>query len=121
MGYIYKITNNINNKIYIGQTIRSLEKRWKEHIFKSKSGTHMNLPLARAIRKYGAENFTISLVEEVADEELNDKEKYYINYYDSYHTGYNATLGGDGGIAHTISDEEAQKFYLIGMNIKLFL
>ena len=69
----------------------------------------MNLPLARAIRKYGAENFTISLVEEVADEELNDKEKYYINYYDSYHTGYNATLGGDGGIAHTISDEEAQK------------
>ena len=109
MGYIYKITNNINNKIYIGQTIRSLEKRWKEHIFKSKSGDHMNLPLARAIRKYGAENFTISLIEEVADEELNDREKYYINYYDSYHTGYNATLGGDGGIAHTISDEEAKK------------
>ena len=72
MGYIYKITNDINNKIYIGLTSRNLDIRFKEHLKDSK--TDLNRPLYRAMNKYGAEHFTISLIEEVPDEILSQRE-----------------------------------------------
>ena len=93
---IYKITNKINGKVYIGQSV-DIERRWKEHRqrpFNSNSKQYES-PLYRAIRKHGLDNFTFQVVEEGLPSELNDKETYWINYYDSYSNGYNLTLGGD--------------------------
>lgn len=97
MPYIYKITNNINNKIYIGKTVETVEKRWKEHIVDSKKKTCKNRPLYQAINKYGIEHFSIEEIEEVQNEILlNERERFWIEYFGSFKNGYNATLGGDG-------------------------
>jgi group I intron endonuclease len=89
---IYKITNRINGKIYIGQTVRSLQYRWKCH-----RHANDNCVFHKAIRKYGAENFTVEQIDTACDgEELNRKEKYWIAYYNStLPNGYNSTDGGD--------------------------
>lgn len=94
MAYIYKITNNINNKIYIGKTFYSLEKRFKEHCRDSQKNRNEKRPLYLAMNKYGIENFSISLIEETDIPE--EREKYWIEYYGSFKNGYNATVGGDG-------------------------
>lgn len=95
MGIIYKIQNIINDKIYIGQTQISLEKRWNEHLRDTK---RRDYKFHRAIRKYGEESFSKEIIEEVSDDMLNEREIYWISYYDSYHNGYNSTLGGDGSL-----------------------
>lgn len=95
MGYIYKITNNQNNKIYIGKTQRTINIRWKEHK-KDCFNKEKDNKLYRAMRKYGVENFTIEQLEIVPDYKLSDKEKLYIQKYNSYYSGYNSTFGGDG-------------------------
>lgn len=94
--YIYKITNVINNKCYIGKTIGSIEKRWKEHCHDSQKTDIGNRPLYIAMKKYGIENFSIEEVESCDISILNEREMYWINYFNSYKTGYNATKGGDG-------------------------
>lgn len=94
MGYIYKITNDINNKIYIGFTARNLDIRFKEHLTDRLRETER--PLYRAMNKYGVEHFSIVLIEEVPDKDLQEREQYWITQYNSYHNGYNATIGGDG-------------------------
>lgn len=88
---IYKITNKINNKIYIGQS-QNIFSRWAEHRYEAK--TNMK-PLYKAMRKYGIENFIFEIIEECEIEKLNDREVYWIKYYDSYNKGYNLTPGGD--------------------------
>ena len=94
MSYIYKITNNINNKIYVGKTEFSIEKRFKEHCKDAFRERNEKRPLYAAMRKYGVENFEISLIEETDNPE--EREVYWIGYYDGYTKGYNATRGGDG-------------------------
>lgn len=94
MAYIYKITNDINGKIYVGKTYQSIDKRFKEHIKDSKRQRCKNRPLYRAINKYGVEHFHIDKIEETNFPE--EREQYWIQYFNSYHKGYNATLGGDG-------------------------
>lgn len=96
VGYIYKITNDINQKIYIGQTTKTLEQRLKGHISDAIHGTDVNRPLLNAIRKYGAEHFKIELIEKCDSSIINEREIYWISYYDAYYTGYNAALGGQG-------------------------
>lgn len=96
MGYIYKITNNINGKGYVGKTERSIEIRWSEHTRPSR--WKMDLPLYRAFLKYGIDNFSIEEVEECDDTILDEREIYWINYFDTYKRGYNCTAGGEGGI-----------------------
>ena len=99
-GFIYKITNDINNKIYIGQTSTTIEERFNSH---KKDMTKRNLehrPLYNAMNKYGIEHFSIELIEEVEIKLLGEREKFWIQYFDSYHNGYNATLGGDGTISY---------------------
>ena len=97
MGYIYKITNDINNKVYIGKTMDTIQHRWQEHCHDYLKRDEEKRPLYRAMKKYGIEHFHICQVEEVIDwEELSKQEIYWIAYYDSYHNGYNATIGGDG-------------------------
>ena len=96
MSKIYKITNDINNKIYVGKTIASLERRFKEHCADSTRRDDENRPLYRAMNKYGIEHFSIHLIEECADEDASAREQYWIGFYKSYTEGYNATLGGEG-------------------------
>lgn len=94
MAYIYKITNDINQKIYIGKTTRSIQERWREHCKNAYNPTIENRPLYRAILKYGLDHFHIEEVEETDNPE--EREKYWIEYYGSFKNGYNATSGGDG-------------------------
>ena len=89
-----KIVNNINQKIYIGKTEFSLEKRFKEHCRDALKESNRDRPLYRAMRKYGIENFRIELIEETSNPE--EREIYWIEQYGSFKNGYNATLGGDG-------------------------
>lgn len=98
---IYKITNKINGKVYIGKTTCCIEKRFREHLNDSKKNRYNKRPLYDAINKYGEENFSIEVVEtNIPDEEINEKEIFYIKQFNSYvgfksSNGYNATLGGD--------------------------
>lgn len=94
MAYIYKITNDINQKIYIGKTEFSIEKRFKEHCQDAFRDRNEKRPLYAAMRKYGTEHFHIELIEETNIPE--EREKYWIEQYRSFKNGYNATLGGDG-------------------------
>ena len=96
MPYIYQIVNNINQKVYVGKTNFSIEKRWKEHIHDSKKEEISNRPLYKAMNKYGLENFSIEVLEEVSLDEVNEKEIYWIEKLGSFKYGYNATKGGDG-------------------------
>lgn len=96
---IYKITNKINGKCYIGKTTKTVEWRWKIHIRHSKFDND-HLLFHRAIKKYGVENFILEIIDTADNEnELNEKEKYWIEYYKSYlkENGYNLTKGGEGG------------------------
>lgn len=94
MGYIYKIENNINHKIYIGQTVKFYEERFKQHKVNYTKEYFSQIVLYKAFNKYGIENFTFSVIEEVDNKLLDEREKYWISYYNSYYDGYNSTLGG---------------------------
>ena len=97
MAYIYKIINDINNKVYIGKTTETIQKRWKEHLNDYNKSRYEKRPLYNAMNKYGIEHFHIEEIEYVENiEKLEERETYWIAYYDSYHSGYNATIGGDG-------------------------
>lgn len=109
IGYIYKVTNKINGKIYIGQTIQSVKDRWHRHCGKSGiSKAELNTHFKRAILKYGKENFTIETIEVCDSTKLNDREKFYISYYNSYINGYNSTIGGQGGTKPFKTSEESE-------------
>ena len=97
-GIIYKITNTVNNKVYIGQTKLTLQQRWGMHK-RSVKKQSMDGLLQRAFRKYGIEVFLIDVLEDNIPniEMLNTKEKYYIEKYASFgECGYNMTTGGEG-------------------------
>ena len=113
MYYIYKYTNKINGKVYIGQT-NNLQKRFNGHkseAFNPKSKGY-NLPFHCAIRKYGIKNFIYEVLEEIEDGEsqdfINDREIFFIDFYHSLTTenGYNLTVGGDGCPKSPLTYEE---------------
>lgn len=101
---IYKITNQINGKVYIGQSI-NIERRWRRH---KSDVENRDYPIYRAIRKYGLENFYFEIVEETLVSELNEKERYWISFYGSAFSekGYNLTLGGNSSSGNIISLED---------------
>lgn len=87
---IYKFTNKINKKVYIGQSI-DIQRRYREHI-SLKPG---NKVFHSALIKYGIENFDFEIIEECEIKELDEKEKYYIQYFNSLvPNGYNVSTGG---------------------------
>ena len=88
---IYKITNKINGKIYIGQS-NNIERRFKEH---KRLGEKSRIPVDLAISKEGKENFSFEVLEECQIEQLNEKETYWIQYFNSIEYGYNCSIGGD--------------------------
>lgn len=103
MGFIYKVTNKINQKVYIGKTLESVEKRYKEHCQEAKNKRTNHRPFHFALNKYGIENFEVETLEEVDNSIIDAREQYWIQYYQSYilyGNGYNATLGGDGTIKY---------------------
>lgn len=95
MPYIYKITNKLNRKIYIGKTMQTIGERFIIHC-RDAQKSYKNRPLYDAINKYGQHNFSIEVVEECSDLILNEREKFWIEYFGSFKNGYNATIGGDG-------------------------
>lgn len=107
---VYKITNKINNKVYIGITSKGISARWKEHLYNAEHGCPFKLH--RAICKYGKDNFTIELIDFCNSwEELTKKEKEYIKQYRSSEDefGYNLTEGGDGTFGRYHSEETKDK------------
>ena len=104
MGFIYKITNLLNQHCYIGQTSRDYKTRWEEHKKEAYEGSSLgyNFILHKAFRKYGIENFSFELLEECENSLLQDKEKYWISFYKSFSGdgfgGYNMTRGGEGNL-----------------------
>ena len=95
MGYIYKITNTINNKVYIGQTVRNPLLRKEEHFTNLRKGIHHSSHLQNSFDKYG-DVFEFEVIEECPDEKLNEREIALIEKFKSYTNGYNETKGGDG-------------------------
>lgn len=94
MAYIYQIINDINQKIYVGKTEFSIDKRFKEHCADAFKERNEKRPLYSAMRKYGIENFHIELIEETDNPE--EREIFWIENKRSFKNGYNATIGGDG-------------------------
>jgi group I intron endonuclease len=106
--WIYKITNIQNNKIYIGQTIRPIEQRFHRHINDALNNI-LDTHFARAIRKYGKNSFIIEEIDSAqTQDELNKKEQYWIQYYNSVEDGYNETdaISKCGGNTYQSKTEE---------------
>lgn len=95
--FIYKLTNKINGKAYIGLTTNSLERRLIQHHYDARH--RVDRPLYRAMRKYGEDAFEAEIIDTASNlQELKEKEKFWIEYYNTYGAngnGYNATHGGD--------------------------
>lgn len=112
-GFIYKITNKVNGKSYIGQTRYSVEFRWRQHIHKKD-----NVYFHNALKKYGIENFTIETLEECDYKDLDSREIFYIAKYDTFNSGYNLTIGGSGNRVLLLDNkyDEIKELYLSGFS-----
>jgi len=92
---IYKIVNMINGHTYIGQSV-DIQRRWRNErsrAFQPNSNEYNSL-LAQAFRKYGVDNFQFAVIEQCEVQQLDEREQYWIRYYNTYQNGYNQTLGG---------------------------
>ena len=112
-GFIYKITNKVNGKSYIGQTRYTVEFRWRQHQHKKD-----NCYFHNAIHKYGVENFIVETIEECDVEDLNSREIFYIAKYDTFNNGYNLTIGRDGNKKLLLDEkyDEIKSLYLSGFS-----
>lgn len=114
---IYKITNLINNKVYIGQAY-DIVRRLGVHKRGAGSDTQI---IDKAILKYGQDNFSYEVIEECPVEKLNEREIYWINYYNSYEKGYNCTIGGQGtsNAVVMLSLEDVKEIYQLLLGYEL--
>lgn len=99
---LYKITNTLNQKVYIGYTKGKVERRFKRHIYESKNPTSL---LHKSLLHHGSNKFSIETIYQSFDHShIQEMEKYFIKVYESYYAfgkGYNMTFGGDGGATFT--------------------
>lgn len=118
MGYIYKVTNLVNQKIYIGKTTETPEARWKNHVWEAfHNKNKSNSLLHTAMLKYGLDSFIVETVGEFPNKELDLKEREYIKLFESHRStgkGYNITWGGEGCLRY--SDEEILSLWEQGLN-----
>lgn len=112
---IYKLTNLKNNKIYIGQSI-NIKNRWNQH-----KNIKNNTVISRAIFKYGWDNFKKEVIEYCKKKELNEKEIYWINFYNCLiPRGYNVSLGGQNtSNLEKIKRSKKIKFLLKNTNLSI--
>lgn len=115
---LYLIENRVNDKLYVGQTYGCVNRRFTEHI--SSISRYPNRPLYKAMAEIGIENFSVRILE-VCDTELADtKEIEYINKFNSFHNGYNATKGGEGRKLLDLSSEEVRiKYFELDRNLSV--
>lgn len=106
--YAYKKKSN-NKVVYVGQTT-NLDYRHKQHIQYDPfnvNNSEYNYPLSRGIRKYGEQEYELIILEDnLLQEQLNDREKYWIAYYDTYFNGYNQTIGGSNPTKPIFTEEK---------------
>lgn len=115
MGFIYKIYNDINDKVYVGITTQSINRRWQQHLRVSKYGL---TKLYVAMQEYGIDHFFISVIEETTNDLLTEKEQLYIQQYDSYNNGYNSTIGGELFLCLTSEEIDCiVELYKLGLSI----
>ena len=125
MGYIYKITNNINNKLYIGQTIKtrptdrfSQHKYIANHLQTEKGNSYLH----RAMANYGVNNFTFEVIEQIDNTLLNERQQYWIKFYNSLApNGYNLTQGGSGTKGYSRSQTLNEKLKRQDSNKKFYI
>jgi group I intron endonuclease len=121
---IYKITNLINGKVYIGQSV-DIGARWRKHHNEpfDVNSHQYNCSLYRAIRKYGLDYFSFEIIEECKKEDLNEREKYWVSQYNSHNKnfGYNETEGGDGseGAEIKLTQSQILEIYELLLNTEL--
>lgn len=119
-GYIYKITNTVNGKSYIGQTLQTIQQRWYAHKYAAKKKKQGCKKLINAINKYGEESFCVEELWSGTGEEqtlrnvLNALEKAYIVYFNSIENGYNICRGGNGAQGHKVPGAEKHMDYFNG-------
>lgn len=106
---IYKITNLVNGKVYIGQSKDIYNRYNSKHKYAYKQNKVSHYHLYQAFQKYGLNNFSIEVVELCQKEKLNEREIYWIKYYDSYNNGYNMTPGGTFFSPKVFSKETEEK------------
>ena len=117
MAYIYKITNKLNQKAYIGKTEKiNPEDRWREHLKDRLKPRYQHRAIYKALNKYGPQNFTFEVIEET--DSPNEREEYFIQFYNTFHFGYNETLGGDGVSYLELPEQDIIKSYLETKSIR---
>jgi group I intron endonuclease len=110
---LYRITNKINGKRYIGQTIQLMSIRWSQHIHSSIKNKNNTL-ISRTIKKYGKENFEVKVIARCNSiEEMNHREQYYIKLFNTLApNGYNLDSGGKNKIMHQSTKDKLSKAHL---------
>ena len=104
MGFIYKVTNPNNNKCYIGKTTRNYKDRWAEHKRDRVKEPYKTWHFYRMLNTVGPENVTWEVIEEVPNDKIDEREQYWITYYDSFKNGYNETSGGSKGTKYDYNE-----------------
>lgn len=102
--FVYKISNSLNDKVYIGITSYSIEQRYKWHVRDCKTGVEKKL--YKAMIKHGIDNFKIELLESADDAIIDKREEFYIEHYNSFNNGYNASPVSHGIRRHTKEDKK---------------
>lgn len=113
---IYLITNTINGMQYVGQSV-DISQRWSQHKTTAKN-IKETADLYQAMREYGIDNFTCEVIEECSKEQLNEREIYWIDYYDTFYHGYNMTRGGQGKDGWKYDPEEIKHLWDMGLSVK---
>ena len=115
--FIYLIRNTITNDVYIGKTVKTANSRFREHIRSSENPSIKNSKLVNALRKYGKEHFTVTVIDEACSKQvLSEKEKSWIKFLKPE---YNLTRGGEGGNTLEFLDDDAKKSRSEKLSIKI--
>lgn len=105
-GLIYIIKNDLNNKVYIGQTTTNIQTRFHQHC-KNSTLKNRHYKIYNAIKKYGKEHFICEIIEDrIPIKNLDQREICYIEKFNSFYNGYNSTKGGDGRTINKHYDEQ---------------